>query len=323
MPISRALRFMSMLPYFPFGDRFNDKMGTAPLGPTEPLLEVDAHYRAEISLKRQLLATVPGYYAQALPGYELAQWEAAELLMQHAARHYPDSFLFVQQDGQWVWTNRLLGETTTIWPHKEGALPTFPIDWIGQQVQEDLLLLSGDEARLVVGQLCFGNGWCLDEKLGLPFWEIHAPINPIVPPMMQAAGQLMQRLPAGRTVWRLNWSIKASDQLDMSSRRMPHLNAQLQQRLPTLTPEMAGAHLFVRIERQTLTRLARSGAILFGIHTYQNRLADELTQRPDAARRLLNVLNTTPPAMLDYKGISPFLSPLIYFLERGLTKANL
>ncbi|WP_185155425.1 heme-dependent oxidative N-demethylase family protein [Rudanella paleaurantiibacter] len=305
-----------MLPYFPFGDRFNDKMGTAPLGPTEPLLEVDTQYRAEIALKRQLLVAVPGYYAQALPGSELAQWEAAELIMQQMARYYPDSFSFSQQAGQWLWSNRILGEATAIRSHEEGSLPTFPIDWIGQQVQEDLLLLSGQDVRLVAGQLCFGNGWCLDEKLGLPFWEIHAPINPIVTPMMQAAGQLMQRLPAGRTVWRLNWSIKASNQLDMSSRRMPDLNGQLQQLLPALTPETVGDQLFIRIERQTLTRLPRSGSILFGIHTYQNRLADELSERPDAARRLLNVLNTTPPAMLDYKGISPFLEPLIRFLER-------
>ena len=143
--------------------------------------------------------------------------------------------------------------------------------------------------------------------------------------MMKAAQNLMERLPVGRPVWRLNWSIKATDQLDMTTRRMPELNRQLSERLPFFTPETIDSQVFIRIERQTLTRLPRSKAILFGLHTYQNRLDHELAQRTDrtggdaayrpAAQQLLNVLTTTPPAMLDYKGISPFLTPLLGYLQ--------
>lgn len=310
-----------MLPYFPFETKFNDKIGTVLRAENHPLIEVDEHYRTEIALKRQLLTDYPDYYFKAFAGHETTQWEVLELILTTLAQHWPASFLLERVGERWHWENRLLNETQTFTFGDVASLPQQPLDWVGRQVQEDLLVLAGDGPALVAGQLCFGNVWSLEEKLGLPFWEIHAPITSIVEPMMRAAQGVMERLPAGRPVWRLNWSIKASDQLDMTTRRMPELNAQLAELLPTLTPENAGQHLFVRIEKQTLTRLPRSGAVLFGLHTYQNRLDHELSVRPDAAerspaQRLLNVLTTTPPAMLEYKGIAPFLDPLLGYLKR-------
>lgn len=308
-----------MLPYFPFGTHFNDKIGTVFLTEKEPLVDVDDHYQTEIGIKRQLLTEYPNYYFQARPGHEMAQWDVLELVSNHLSRFWPDSFLLHKKGNNWHWENHLLNETFSFVFGDAATLPLAPLDWAGRQIQEDLLILADDGPSLVGGQLCFANGWSLEEKMGLPFWEIHAPITPIVEPMMRAAQNVMNRLPVGRPVWRLNWSLKTSDQLDMTTRRMTELKQQLQQRLPFLTPETMGSQVYIRIERQTLTRLPRSQAILFGLHTYQNRLDHELAQRPDAAQKILNVLTTAPPALLDYKGIAPFLAPLIEHLNRRKT----
>jgi dimethylamine monooxygenase subunit A len=131
---------------------------------------------------------------------------------------------------------------------------------------------------------------------------------------MQAAQTIMARLPVGKPLWRLNWSLKTSPQLDMTTRRVPQLRAKMNALLPNLTATNAGEHVWVRIERQTLTRLPRSGAILFTVRTYQNRIVDECLTRPGAAARLLAVLETTPPAMLAYKGITPFLEATLGWL---------
>ena len=312
---------MPQLPYFPFDQAFNDKMGTAPLAESDRLIEIDHQYETEIGLKRQLLTEMPGYYYQALPGHETAQWEVLDLILHNMARLYPDQFTLRQEGDRWHWQNHRLAEEWTFTVGDAATLPHAPLDWVGRQVQEDLLLLAGDDryagsVPLVAGQLCFGNGWSLDEKLGLPFWEIHAPIVPIVEPMMRAAQKLMERLPVGRPVWRMNWSVKPTDHLDMTSRHTPALDQLLMDRLPNLTPDAISDQLYLRIERQTLTRLPRSGTILFGIHTYQNRLADELSTRPDGAGRLLRVFSTTPPAMLDYKGMTPFMPALLTYLTR-------
>ncbi|GAA4457486.1 DUF3445 domain-containing protein [Nibrella saemangeumensis] len=303
-----------MLRYFPFQQQFNDKMGTMLLLPTDPLIEADEHYGHEVQLKRRLLTEFPQYYYQSLPGYQTAQWEVLAMVLESLVQHNPEHFCLTRPGHHWHWQNRLLNEEVVFTFGDAASLPLEPLDWAGRQVQEDLLLLAGDEPHLVAGQLCFGNGWSLDEKLSLSFWNLHGPVSSIVKPMMQAAQKFMERLPAGRPVWRLNWSLKLTDQLDLTSRHTADLNQQLAELLPNLTPTNIGQHLFVRIERQTLTRLPQSGAILFGIHTYQNRLDNEAAD-PERALRIGQVVSTTPPAMLEYKGITPFLEPLLAYLQ--------
>lgn len=304
-----------MLPYFPFGQQFNDKMGTMPLTNTDRFIDVDDHYQAEVALKRQLLQELPAYYFQSMPGYDVAQWEVVELILGDLASAYPDTFRLERKGTQWLWYNSLLNEETNFTFGDQTTLPCSPLDWVGRQLQEDLLLLSGESANLVAGQLCFGNGWSLDEKIGLPFWEIHAPINSIVEPMMRSAQKLMERLPAGKPIWRLNWSIKASDQLDMTSRHTPALNQHLIDYLPSINEANAGDHLHLRIERQILSRLRQSNAILFSIHTYQHVVSQEIRQRPQSASLISQVLRTTPEAMLAYKGITPYFNQLISYLN--------
>lgn len=306
-----------MLPYFPFGQQFNHRMGTAPLPESDHLVEVDDAYVPEIALKRQLLADLPAYYYQTLPGYELAQWEVLKTVLTHLVRFAPDRFALRQTGNQWHWHNRLLHEETSFVFGDSSTLPVDPLDWVGRQVQEDLILIAGDSPKLVAGQLCFGNDWSLDEKLGLPFSQVHAPILPIVEPMMQATHKLIERLPIGKPLWRASWSVKVTDQLDMTSRHKPALLQLLADRIPTLTPETIGEALFIRIERQTLIRLPETGIILFCIHTYQNQLAHEATDR-DRASRMASVFSTTPSAMLDYKGMSGFVPVLLKYLQNKL-----
>ena len=302
-----------MLPYFPFGQHYNEKMGTALLPADMPLVEVDDQYTTEIALKRQLLTEFPGYYFQALPGYEIAQWDVLELILRNLAQAFPTFFSLQQNQNHWQWANHQLRENWTFTVGDSATLSGAPLDWVGRQIQDDLLLLVGTDARLVAGLLCFANDWSLNDKMGLPFWQIHAPITPIVEPMMRAAQHLMARLPAGRSVWRLNWSIKLSNQLDMTTRHEAELRQQYINKLDELTPDTIGQQLYLRVERQTLTRLPRSGAILFGVHTYQNLLAHE-TADPDRAKRMVQVVGTTPPAMLDYKSMTAFLPMLLDYL---------
>ena len=305
-----------MLPYFPFGQQFNEKMGTYPLPESDQLIEVDEHYANQVYLKRHLLSELPTYYYQAQPGHETAQWEAVGLVLENMAKFAPELFSLRQEGRNWHWQNNLLIEETVFTFGDATTLPYAPLDWVGRQVQEDLLLLAGNDVRLVAGQLCFGNDWSLDEKLGLPFWQIHAPIVPIVEPMIRAAQTLMERLPVGRPVWRLNWSVKISNQLDMTSRHKPTLDQLLADRLPYLTPDTLGEQLYIRSERQTLTRLPQSGTILFGIHTYQNLLGNEVAERTGSAEKMARVFSTTPPAMIAYKRMTEFMPTLLTYLEK-------
>lgn len=107
----------------------------------------------------------------------------------------------------------------------------------------------------------------------------------------------------------------------MTSRHLPAFKKRLAEHLPRLTPETIGEQLYIRIERQTLTRLPQSGAILFGIHTYQNLLANEVTD-PERATCLAQVFRTTPPAMLAYKSMTAFMPALLDYLSANERRSS-
>jgi hypothetical protein len=303
----------AVLPYFPFAqDNYAMTLGVRALGPEESLIEVDeAHYRDELALKEALLTGDLRARFQAEPGTESLQWEAVTVLLEAMARQHPRHFALTVDGGRWHWRNHLLGTQTAFTPG-EGGLPHAPLDWIGRQVQEDLLVLDGrrEGLPLVAGQLCFPSMWCLDEKLGRSLLEVHAPVPHLNAKLGAATLRLMEGLKPGRTVTRCNWAFTVTDRLDLEPRTLP----EWQHLFDGITARDAGERCFLRLERQTLTLLPRTGGILFTIHTYRAPVATEVVD-PERRRRLANVLRTVPPDTRAYKRLTPFIEPLLAYLD--------
>lgn len=305
-----------MLPYFPFQERFEAGMGARPYAAHDRLIEVDAHYAPEVQLKRALLERDHAFYYRAQPDTLLAQWEVVALVLNDLARAQPAQFQLTKRDDRWEWHNALLGESTQFRFEDAASLPLEPLDWVGRQVQEDLVLLSpGAEARLVGGQLCFPNGWSLSSKWDQPLLAVHTRIPQSAGPSMQVAPRLMERMLPERPVWRASWNFKLLNDLEMSDRERPRVKADFALRAPALTSETIGAQLWVRIERQSFAKLPRSRHTLFVIHTYQSLLDVEASD-PQRARLMLATIRVTPRDMLDYKAVTPIEGALVAYLER-------
>jgi hypothetical protein len=307
---------MSALPYFPFGKSFDLKMGTSFFQPEDNLVEIDDHYKEEIEMKRNILSNDHRYYYRSSPDTKQAQWDVVKVLLEDMVNSNPSVFKLSKNGNDWHWHNGLINEEANFEFGNDSTLPQEPLDWVGRQVQEDLVILSGDSnATLVAGQLCFANGFSLDDKFGQPFLTIHAPAPKMIGPTMGAAHKLIERLPPNRPIWRASWNFKISNELDLTSRHNARYKKEMDEVTPTLTSANIGERLYIRIERQTLTRLPLSNCVLFGIHTYINLLARECD---DAGRAdsMLKVLQTTPREMLDYKAITPFEGALLEYLEK-------
>ena len=308
-----------MFPYFPFSsDEYKMTMGVQALG-NHPLIEIDLdHYSAELALKKELLSSHYTDYFRAARGSEQMQEEVLEMLLPILARDYPQHFSLVREGDRWHWQNTLLGSEETLQLGTNFSLPLPPLDWLGRQVQEDLLILDGaEDMPLLAGQLCFPNSWSLEDKMGKPFLAIHHEVPLFAERIGRSSNLLLERLKPGRAVWRVNWSIKSSPQLNhlvrlsqqtqYSSDKLPTASA------PDLTPENIGERCYLRIERQTLSRLSRTHSILFTIHTYQRSLAT-ITANAEHTRRMATVLHSTPAILLDYKGMTPFMDALLTYL---------
>lgn len=307
---------MSTLRYFPFGKNFDLKMGTSFFKPEDHLAEVDQHYTKEIAMKREILANDHRYYYQSLPDSKTAQWDVVKTVLEDLVQSNPLLFKLERNENKWRWENTLTREDITFEFGNEYSLPYEPLDWVGRQVQEDLLILGSDSnASLIAGQLCFANGFSLDDKFGLPFLAIHAPAPRMIGPTMNAAQKLIEHLPPNRPIWRASWNFKICDELDLTSRHNSRYKKEMDDLTPTLNSENIGDKLYIRIERQTLTRLPASNCVLFGIHTYINLLSRECSDK-DRADSMLKVLQTAPREMLDYKAITPFEGALLGYLEK-------
>ena len=240
--------------------------------PHESIVERTDLFDVQIELKRQLLLSDRDNHCQSLPLSEPAQQEASERLIGRSC---------------------LLIDAATV-------------------VQEDLVVLSGDADAghpIIAGVVCFPSGWTIAEKIGQPIDSVHKPVPEYAEVMSRATNQLLQKLRPGRSVWRTNWGVRPSGQLDQSPKQMDAIRKSAAR----LTAANAGTECYFRVERQTLSRLPQTNAILFTIHTHQCRLS-ELT--PTQQINLLGVLKTCPEKTLQYKGIEPFVGAVCEFLSR-------
>ena len=306
-----------MLPYFPIGqDQYKLSMGTQALNP-DLIIEVDpAHYQAELALKAGLLAEDHDYYVQAPTETLPLQWETLELVLPQLAQRYPEYFTLTIMGQRWLWQNRLLEQESSFVLGEAESLPCAPLDWLGGQVQEDLLLLKDDVTNgmpLVAGHLCFPNDWCLEDKMGQSFLRIHEPVPLFAEQLGRSSTLLLERIKVGRPVWRTNWAFKSSSRLNLA----PRFAEEQRQSNREITAATIGERCFLRMERQTLSRLPTTRGVLFTVHTYQAPVMEEVHDR-EHVRWMLRALQTSPEPLVRYKGFVAFYELLVDYLQQHL-----
>lgn len=275
-------------------------MGLLACDPDEMIM-IDTLYPQEMALRRGLLVDQRSEVLAALPEAEDACSELLETLADLLPRRYPA--WFVRDGGQL--DNRLTGESWDL-----GATGLAALELAGRLVQEDLCILQMREAGpiLTAGVLCFPSGWRLVEKLGLPLGEVHGPV-PIYPDRLaRPVDRLIATLKSGRMVERVNWTVLDAPDL---FRPGGHFR---RKRNENVTAENAGETLFLRVERQTLRRLPRSEAVVFGIRTYIYPLA-MIAADPAVAARLASAVRGLPAELARYKSVGVFVEPLLAFLD--------
>ncbi len=260
-------------------------------------------FDAQLREKRRLLDCRDDVVA-ALPGSADAQGEVLALLCEHLARRFPDRYGFRHGSVAVLAT----GETVRL----SGGDP--PIATAGRLVPEDLCLMRPDEDGfvLVAAALCFPTRWRLADKLGRPMQAIHAPVPGYAEHIGAATDKVMAALDPGRPLWRHNWSLLDSPALYQPERVT----------LAHPAPETdLGERLWVRCERQTLTRLRVSGHVLFTIRIRQCTVAD-LCRIEGMAARLLGQITTMAPALRRYKRIDEVEAPLEDWLRTRMAAAS-
>lgn len=256
-------------------------MGLHALDPKDWLVFTTDH-AAEVAEKRRLLATGADIH-RLLPEGAAAAAEVAALVEAHLAAHAPA----VQMD----------------------AGIADPLIRAGLAVQEDLCLLeaSPEGYRLVGAFVAFPSRWSLAEKIGRSMPAIHAPVPGLEAAIGGPVRLFFERLQADRPVWRANWSLSDDPVLHQPS-------SAFRRTATEVTAADAGRQLWLRVERQTLRRLPRTGLVLFTILTFVEPLAS-LAQDRRLAGLLADRLGELPAAMLAYKNLATRLPAITTYLR--------
>jgi hypothetical protein len=278
----------------------------------EALFDLDEHYLGECADRALTLAQDPAR-CLVMPHLMTAEWDTLELLMESLALDYPAQFSLTKDGTAWHWINRPLGLDQHFTFGDAATLPYPPFEYITRQVQGDFTLQDQRENNLFVegGMVTSQADWSLNFDAGMSFQEWHGPV-----PLAHESGVFdralayLLRLQCGKPVRRLNWTLTVNPRLDTSPESYPLWGPDK----ATLTPENVGGKLCLRVELQTLTRLPRSNAILFGIRGYLIRL-EELVRVKKWARRLHRVLRDLHPDLVAYKGMSLYRQTIVDYLS--------
>jgi len=184
-----------------------------------------------------------------------------------------------------------------LFPTEQIDLDRPPLLCAGLQCQEDLVLMLPTAAGHVLGagNVCFPSSWRLADKIGKPMADVHAP----VPGFQEGTGpaQMIERLfthmrPTQPMV-RMNWSVVETNELHTPT---PH-----ERKIDVKTQWQS---LWLRVERQTLSKLPQSQAVLFTIRIFLEPLRILRAVTDDRCwDEFLTQVSAMTALEKDYKGI--------------------
>jgi dimethylamine monooxygenase subunit A len=164
--------------------------------------------------------------------------------------------------------------------------------------QEDFAVLDGAIGKIVWLCVCTPSHWAPEEKIGLDFAAVHAPVADNAA-LVAASRQLVQLVTGGCCWERFVWTISPSGRYDQH----PHRHARAAWPAEDDAARFA-AQCFLRVERQTFFPI--EGGPRQAVFTIQVML-EALPLAVDTAAkaaRLLESLASMSDAVADYKGLS-------------------
>ncbi len=251
------------------------RLGLQPLDPRR-WLHVDADFPQFHTHKLQQQEIRPQTVCQTLPGCEPALTELGTTILAH-----------LQADHQ-----QHYAVSTDCLTHRQSGL-SWPLEienlWqTSLWIQEDLCVLQQRDGgyQLTAASVCSPSNWDPASKIGRSLSGIHDPVPGYEAELAGRVDRLFRSLKPGKPLLRYNWSLQAGNELYWES--------------DPANP--AGRPTHWRVERQTLRRLPRSGAIIFAIRIYLHPLA-QLRADPQFAANLDQILAALPKEQRTYKGL--------------------
>jgi len=297
-------------PHFPFEDPpFRLSMGLLKVPETEWFEIFDLEERAlQLNEKQKLLASNNNEVFMSNPSALPASKEVLELMLGHLPTLRPDLYSRTNDAIKLIPHTGFEGAE---WPLNSNGM--HPLDLAGRLVQEDLVIMLPPENKkkgwwLAAGSVAFPSRWNLKEKFGRTLDDIHAPVPFYKEQLQTPTNKFFDQMPVNEIFSRRNWSLHDTHALRQDG-------SEQKREKKIITSKNAGENLWLRVERQTLRKLEKTGAILFTIRIHLRKL-EHIVKHNGVAGRLSNALAALPPEMQVYKQTDIFADSVQDYLNQ-------
>jgi dimethylamine monooxygenase subunit A len=285
------------------------QVGLRPMKPSQWIL-IDSRHAEIMREKRKRLASSPKLYYRTLPSSFAAQRELRERVLAHVAADYPEHF---ERAGSLV-KCRDTGMECDL-----NADSTEPLLQLSNLIEEDFMLIQEVDGtpRITAASNAYSSSGRLVASVGRDVDWAHEPVPSLTLKLGSRINRVLESVHAATPCERFNWQLTP-----MSTIFFPHddphaANAAAMHGIRNSlceNPEQAGELLWIRVERQTLSRLPDSRAVAFSLHTYSDPLCS-LRSDVESVRAMLALLRAYSDERWKYSEMDIVREPVIAWLE--------
>ena len=285
------------------------QLGLRPITPESWIL-IGADHAEIMRQKRDRLNRFRPYYYRTLTESLPAQRELRDRVTTHLVTDHPDSFHRLGS----VVRSVITGQTLDL--NDDAVEPLLQLSYM---IEEDFMLLDEDGGipRITAAANAYSSSGRLVASVGHDMAWTHA----LVPQLTQKLGTRINRVigsvHAATPCERFNWQLTPmasvffphSDPHAANAAAMQHISAELRR-----DPGRAGELLWIRVERQTLSRLPDSNATAFSLHTYSDPLSS-IRSDLESLRAIRALLTDYTEERWKYSEMDMVREPLMLWLE--------
>ena len=260
--------------------------------------------------RRRLSAQCDRYY-RALPESLFAQRELRDRVVAHLAADHQDRYA-------------LAGSTlTSLHESLEWRLDdpgVEPLRQLSDVIEEDFMLLQELDGtmRITASSNAYSSSGRLVSAVGQTVDWAHIPVPTLTDKLGARINRVLSSVNEDTPCERFNWQVTPMATLFFPHDNPHRANANAMHAVRDVLqrePGRAGELLFIRVERQTLSRLPASRAVAFSLHTYSDPLS-VLEGDPEAARAMLGLLEGYSGSRWHYTEMDIVREPLTGYLRR-------
>ena len=164
-------------------------------------------------------------------------------------------------------------------------------------VSDDLCIVQENEAGdwcLTAASLCAPTYWRLADYIGSPLSGLHSPVPGGDPDLASRISRIFSSIRPGQIMERCNWTVQAGNE------RFTPSSEPLKQAAVNVSVDEALDQMHLRVERQTIRKLPKTGAVLFTIRVCVDPLAAVFAV-PGAKDAFENAWTHAPEDVVAYK----------------------